>query len=144
VHIEVVDHRDGTDWVPGRLAELWRRHRPCAVVIDPSSHAGSLIEDVTAIGVEVLSPFAPRDAAQACGQFQGLVAAGGLAHLGQRDLDAALGGAVTRPLADAQAWDRKNALVDLSPLVACTLAAWGVSKFGRGRRPPYDLTRSVA
>lgn len=143
VHVEVVDHQDGTDWVPARLAELRRKHRPCATVIDPSSHAGALIEDVARQGVEVVSPFAARDAAMACGQFRELVAAGGLAHLDQPLLTASLGGATTRPLSDAVAWDRKNAAVDLSPLVACSLAAWGVAKFGQSRRPPYDLLRSV-
>ena len=112
-------------------------------MIDPSSHAGALIEDVEALGTEVASPFTPRDAAQACGQFQKLVASRDLVHLGQPVLDAALGGATIRPLADAHAWDRKNALVDLSPLVACTLAAWGAGKFVRSRTPHYDLLRSV-
>jgi phage terminase large subunit-like protein len=143
VHVEVVEHREGLEWVPGRLAELWRAHRPCAVVIDPSSHAGSLIEDVSKLGVEVASPFSARDAAQACGQLQNLVTARGLAHLGQPALDAALGGAVTRPLADARAWDRKSVSVDISPLVAVSLAAWGFTKFGRPRLAPYDLLKSV-
>ena len=144
MHVEVVDHADGTDWVPSRLAELVRKHRPCAVVIDPSSHAGALLEDVARAGVEPVSPFTPRDAAQSCGQFQALAASGGLRHLGQPELNAALGGATLRPLADAAAWDRKNAAVDLGPLVACSLAAWGSAKFGQSRRPPYDLSRSVA
>lgn len=143
VHVEVIDHRDGTDWVAARLAELWRRHRPCAVVIDPSSHAGALIEDVARAGVEVVPQFKARDAAMACGQFRDLVTACALAHLNQPMLNASLGGAATRPLADAAAWDRKNAAVDLSPLVACSLAAWGAAKFGQSRRPPYDLLRSV-
>ena len=143
-HVEVIEHRDGTDWVPARLAELWRKHRPCAVVIDPSSHAGALTEDVARAGVEVVSPFTARDAAMACGQFRDLVSAGALRHLGQQDLNASLGGATTRPLADAAAWDRKNAAVDLGPLVACSLAAWAAGKFGQARRPPYDLSRSVA
>lgn len=143
VHVEVVEQHSTPDYVAPRLAELWRKHRPCAVVIDPGSHAGALIDGVTALGIEV-APFTPRDAAQACGAFQGLVSARGLAHLGQPDLNLSLAGATLRPLADAQAWDRKNAHVNLCPLVACSLAAWGVGKFGRRRRPPYDITRSVA
>src|SRR5258708_6455343 len=52
-HLEVVEYLPGTDWVPGRLAELRRKHRPCAVVLDPSSQAGALIADIAAAGVEV-------------------------------------------------------------------------------------------
>lgn len=142
-HVEVVDHRPGTDWVPGRLAELVRKWRPCAVVIDPGSQAGSLIEPVTQAGIEVVSPFATRDAAQACGQFYDAAGEGALAHLDQEPLNSALAGATTRQLGDAWAWDRRNATVDICPLVAVTLAAWGFSKFGRSRIPPYDLLRSV-
>ena len=34
------------------------------------------------------------------------------------------GGAATRLLADAWAWDRKTPVTDICPLVAVTLAAW--------------------
>jgi hypothetical protein len=40
--------------------------------------------------------------------------------------NAAVAGAMTRPLGDAWAWSRKNSTVDISPLVACTLALWGL------------------
>jgi hypothetical protein len=143
LHVEVIDHREGTDWVVPRLLELRRRHRPCAVVIDPGGHAGALIEDAAKAGVEVALPFSARDAAQAFGQFRDLADAGKLAHLGQDDLAASLAGAVTRPLGDALAWDRRSPAVDISPLVAVTLAAWGLGKFGRNKVPPYNMLRSV-
>lgn len=142
VHAEVVEHRDGTDWVVPRLAELKRRHRPCAVVIDPSGHAGALIDDAAKAGVEA-EKFTARDAAQAFGLFRDLADAGRLAHLGQADLDAAVAGAITRPLGDALAWDRRSPAVDISPLVAVTEAAWGLSKFGRNKIAPYDILGSV-
>jgi phage terminase large subunit-like protein len=141
LHVEVCDHRPGTDWVPGRLAEL-KRSRPVAVVADPSSHAGSLVQDLKAAGIEVVK-FTARDAAAACGQIYDLVQARGLAHCGQEMLNTALAGAITRSLGDAWAWDRKNPSVDISPLAAVTLAAWGFSQFGRGRVAPYDILRSV-
>ena len=145
LHVEVIDHRAGTDWVAGRVAELKRRHRPCAVVVDPTSHAGALIEDIERAGVEVCKPFTSRDAAQACGQFVNAAApeVRGLAHLGQDGLNRALAGAMKRDLGDAWAWDRSSPAADISPLVACTLAAWGVTKFGQRKRPPYNMLRSV-
>lgn len=143
VHVEVVDHRPETDWVPAFMAGLVKRHRPCAVVVDPSSHAGALIDDLANAGVEVVSPFTARDAAQAFGQFCDAAAVRGLAHRGDPRLSAGVAGSMTRPLADALAWDRRNVTVDIGPLVAVTLAAWGYNRFGRSRIPPYNMLRSV-
>jgi hypothetical protein len=142
-HVQVIEYKPGTSWVPARLTELRRRHRPCAVVVDPSSQAASLMEDIAAAGVEVTAPFTARDAAQACGQFYDAVQAGQLAHMGQGSLNQAMRSAVTRLLADAWAWDRRSPAEDISPLVAVTLAAWGYTKFGRSRMPPYNMLRSV-
>jgi hypothetical protein len=125
LHVEVVDHRPGTAWVVPRLLELNAKHNPCAVVVDPTSQAGSLIGALEQEGVEVLKP-TPRDAAQACGQFfQAVTDSGEIRHRGDPSLIKALGGAQSRPLADAWAWARRNAATDISPLVAVTLAAWG-------------------
>jgi phage terminase large subunit-like protein len=125
LHVEVVDHQPGTAWVVPRLTELAAKHNPCAVVIDPTGQAGQLIAEVEAAGIEVLKP-GPRDAAAACGQFfEAVTDSGTLRHRGDPALVRALGGAVSRPLADAWAWDRKNKTVDICPLVAATLALWG-------------------
>jgi hypothetical protein len=42
----------------------------------------------------------------------------------QPELSAALAGATKRSLGDAWAWSRRNSAVDISPLVAATLALW--------------------
>lgn len=128
-HVEVVDNARGTDWVVGRLLELRDRWKPCAVVIDGAGPAGSLIAPLEAKGVEVLKPSA-RDAAQACGAFYDAAVNGQLHHLDQAPLNAALAGAKRRELGDAWAWARKNVSVDISPLVAVTLASWGFSVRG--------------
>jgi len=125
LHVEVVDHKPGTAWVVPRLVELVRKHDPCAVVVDPTGQAGSLIGPLEQAGIEVLLPSA-RDAGQACGQFfQAVTDAAEIRHRGDPALMSALGGAQTRPLSDAWAWARRSAAVDISPLVAVTLAAWG-------------------
>jgi hypothetical protein len=125
LHVEVVDHREGTAWVVPRLVELNAKHGPCAVVIDPTGQAGSLIGELEDAGIEVLKP-AARDAAAACGQFfEAATDSGTLRHRGDASLSAALGGAQSRPLSDAWAWARRAVTVDISPLVAVTLAAWG-------------------
>lgn len=95
------------------------------MVVDAAGQAGSLISELEFAGIEVLQPSA-RDAAQACGQFfQAVTDSQTLRHLGDPVLSKALAGAQSRPLSDAWAWARKAASVDISPLVAVTLAAWG-------------------
>jgi hypothetical protein len=48
-------------------------------------------------------------------------------------------GAKKRPLGDAWAWSRKSSAVDISPLVACTLARFAVA----GDRPSVYEERGV-
>ncbi len=124
LHVEVIDHRARTDWVVGRLLELAERWRPCALVVDAAGPAGSLIAPLEAAGVEVVKPTA-REMGQACGQLYDAAVQGDLRHLDQPPLQVALAGAQRRPLGDAWAWARKTSTVDISPLVAVTLAAWG-------------------
>ena len=55
--------------------------------------------------------------------------------------DTALAGATVRDTGDGgKLWARRDTTVDISPLVAVTLAAWAHGKFGRA----YDLMKSVA
>lgn len=123
-HVEIIDHRPGVGWAVDRLADLVERWGPCAVVIDAAGPAGSLIAPLEQRGIEVVTPSA-REMAQACGQFYTAVTEQQLRHLDQAPLTAALAGARKRPLGDAWAWSRLGASVDITPLVAATLAAWG-------------------
>ena len=143
LHVEVVDRRQETDWVAGRLVELRRKHKPCATIVDPAGHAGGLIEGLMQAGVDVAEKFTARDAAQSFGFFRDLVTTGRLRHLGDERLDRSLAGATTRPLADALAWDRRDPRVDLGPVVSASLACWGLRRYGLGRIPPYEMLRSV-
>jgi phage terminase large subunit-like protein len=126
VHVEVVDHRRGTDWVCGRMAELVARWHPSAVVVDPAGPAGSLLADLADAGVAVTTTSA-QDMARACGAFYDLTASGRLRHIDQPALNSALGAARKRSLGDAWAWHRRDS-TDITPLVAVTLAAFGLSQ----------------
>ncbi|MFI5664602.1 terminase [Streptomyces sp. NPDC051684] len=125
-HVEVIDHRPGTGWILERAVELHERHKPRCWVIDGGGPAGSLISDLEdRLGIEVVQPKA-REVAAACGQFYDAVTEQNLSHLDQAPLAAALAGAQKRPLGDAWAWARRIVSVDISPLVAVTLAKWGL------------------
>jgi hypothetical protein len=125
VGVELIDYRPGTGWTIERVTDLVARWSPCAVVIDAAGPAGSLIAALSAEGVEVVTPSA-REVAQACGQFHdAVVDTRTLRHRDQAPLTAAVSGARRRDLGGAWAWGRKGLSVDISPLVAVTLAAWG-------------------
>jgi hypothetical protein len=125
VHVEVVAHERGTGWVAERLAELVSRWEPVAVLCDGASPAASLEDEVVEAGV-VPRVVAGGDYARACGGFFDAVEQGRLRHRGTHELEVAVRGAATRPLVDAWAWSRKQSRVDISPLVAATLAAHAV------------------
>ena len=106
----------------GRLVELSEKHDPVAVVVDPRSQAATLLRPLADAGVFVTEP-ATADVVVAHGEFLDLVNDGMLAHLEQPPLTSAVRAAQQRPLAGAQAWERRL-VVDQSPLVAATLAVW--------------------
>ncbi|MFJ1653509.1 terminase [Streptomyces sp. NPDC088337] len=138
VHGELVDHRPGTGWVVDRLVDLAKKWRPCVLVLDPSSPAGSLEKALNERGFKVepvggewrLQLVGSREYAQACGAFTDDVTNGRFRHPDQGPLNKAVEGAATRPLAEAWAWSRRNSQDDISPLVAVTLARHGHAAFG--------------
>lgn len=123
-HLELVERRRGTGWLVDRLAELVERHRPVGVVCDGASPAAALVPALVEQGMQVRVVGA-REHANACGVLFDLVDERACRHLGQRLLREALLGAARRPLGDAWAWSRRSSTVDISPLVAVTLAVWG-------------------
>ncbi|MDX3064028.1 terminase [Streptomyces sp. ND04-05B] len=125
-HVEVPEHRPGTGWVVERAKELHGKWQPRCWVVDEGGPAGSLIPELKeALGVDIITP-KTREIAQGCGQFYDAVAEQALSHHDPAPLATALAGAQKRPLGDAWAWARRSVGVDISPLVAVTLAKWGL------------------
>jgi hypothetical protein len=124
--VQLVECREGTSWVPPRMRELRDTHFPAAVVVDAKGPAGPLIAALENVGVDVLRP-GLSDVAHAAGMFYAGTAGDdpSYRHYGQKDLDDAVAAAVKRPLGEAWTWARKG-IVDISPLEAASLAAWGV------------------
>ena len=116
-----------------RLSELWLKHDPVCVVIDPRSQAGTLLGPLSEAGIAVTQP-STADVVVAHGEFLDLVNQELLEHLDQPPLTAAVRAGQQRPLAGAQAWERRLG-VDQSPLVAATLAVWGFARWEELSRP---------
>lgn len=128
-HVEVVEHRRGTGWVVSRLVELVQAHHPVAVIYDEASPAAALKSQLAELGA-TMRPTTAKEHAAGCGLLFDAADQDDLRHLGELELRSAIKGAVKRPLGDAWAWSRKSSKVDISPLVACTLALWGSENLG--------------
>jgi phage terminase large subunit-like protein len=123
LHVEIVDARAGTWWVTDRMSELVARWSPDAVVIDASGPAGALVHGLEAHSVP-LERTVPADVPKACGAFYDQVLAGRVRHLGQTELTTSVLSARRQPMGDSWRWSRRSSSVDISPLMAATLASW--------------------
>lgn len=123
---KVLEHGPGTSWVAVKMAALLEQ-RPGPVFLDPRSPAGALIVDLHEAGI-VPEDVSPQQHAQACGGLLAAVTFEGperrFLHTDQPHLNSAVSGATRRVYGDAWAWSRRSSAVDISPLVAVTLARW--------------------
>jgi hypothetical protein len=124
-HVELIERRKGTGWIADELQRLVEKWNPAAVICDEKSPAASLLAQLAKAGIEIKT-IGGSELAKACGQIFDEVDQKNVRHLGQPELLSAIKGASRRPLGDAWAWSRRNSAADISPLVAVTLALWGV------------------
>jgi phage terminase large subunit-like protein len=122
--IELIEHHPGEGWVIHRLVELAERHKPCAVVTSDRA----LRDKAAEAGLTVHLAGAGDMASAAAMLYDGIAgSAPDIYHLGQPELTAAVAGAMKRPIGDAWAWDRRSPSTDICPLVAVSLALWGLA-----------------
>lgn len=125
-HIEEVwagmDEPAAVEWVAGRAG------RRMPVFIDGQSPASSMIPALKARGVKVYTGNV-SDMSRACGLTTSDLEAGRLTHADQQSVNDAREGARKRGIGTAGGWgyDRKDASVNIAPLVAVTLARLGAS-----------------
>jgi phage terminase large subunit-like protein len=121
--VEIVEAKDGANWVADRLIEIAQRWK-APVVIDQGAPASSLIVQLENAGITVIS-LGLRDYARACGSFYDAVQARTICHLDDPNLRQAIIGSSRRALGDSWAW-RRHDTNNITPLVAATLARYGV------------------
>lgn len=108
-----------------RAAEVVKAHGSPGVWLEPASGAGSLMPALRDAGVEVLE-VKGQSVNQACGFVYDGILDGSIVHLGQADLDSAVGGTQKRYQGDSYRWDRRGD-ANISPFMAATFAAWAAS-----------------
>ncbi|USC17030.1 hypothetical protein [Rhodococcus sp. 11-3] len=142
------DYRPGLGWALHRAIMIARRVRPIAIVVNKSTQAGVLFEDlereIKAANMDretqVISPL-QREYAQGCADFfTGIVPKKGekanVVHMGQEPLDKAVASTGIKESTDLWMWDDSDTTIDITPLRAATLALWGFKKLGHEEPPP--------
>jgi hypothetical protein len=169
-HLQLIDYREGTEWLVDRVVELRGILDPICFAYDAKNGAHALLDDLAKHGI-----VRPQDRpdwdqepkrgdlleldtsamVDAVGQFiDGFRAppvevdgrpVPSYAHLGQQPLDLAVQGAGARPVGDAGqiAWARRAAEVDIGPLVAVTAARYAYYLWKDVVRDDYDVLNSV-
>lgn len=137
--VDLVQHEPGTGWLIGRLRQLVDRHRPCVVVTSDRAVADAAEQE----RLTVYRAGAGDLASAASMLFDGVAGpAADVLHLGQGELTDAVAGATRRTVGDGWSWDRRSVQVDICPLVAASLALWGLStpRVHSGGFAPFALT----
>jgi len=96
---------------------------PASTVVDQLRHREQLPDWVRAV--------TPREYTTACAQLLDGITDRTIRHRGDPALDAAVQAAARRTVGEGWAWSRRLPTVDVSPLVAASLAL-----FGDRHRPP--------
>lgn len=129
--VEVVECRQGLEWVLPRTIEVCRRWS-APLALDVAGPAANLIPSLESAGVTIV-PLAAREVASAAANFYDAAMAKRICHMNDHYLNDAITGASRRAVGDRWAFDRRG-LWDISPLVAASLAMWVVES-GQANRP---------
>jgi phage terminase large subunit-like protein len=129
----------GTEWVATKVAELVESRDVINVGLVTTGQAKALQPDLTQAGVE-FEKLTSQDMSAACSAFREAVKHKRIAHVGQGELDTALGNARVRRTGETDLWDRRDTEIDISPLVACSAAFYRWSLL---QSEPYDLLDSI-
>jgi hypothetical protein len=122
-HVELIEHgsaKNGTQWVLDFFADPKRRRNE--LVIDFYCPLSFLAPDLQKMGVKVTIPKVDVVAAD-CAAFVNAVNESRMTHFDQIQLNKAVAGASKRTVRETLwMWNRKTHDVDITPLVAATLA----------------------
>lgn len=129
--VVLIDTRPGTSWLAPRLADIWHNSRPVGIWLDRSGPAGSVLSDLQNLNVPLVNDVPVSDLAKACGQIYDACIDGTIVHRDDPVLSATLDGAVKRPVSDAWVWSRRTSAIDISPIVAITMAHFGAKAMSR-------------
>lgn len=127
VHVDTVKWLPGTDWIVPYLMDLYQRKGE-PIRIDPGASEGSFIRRLRDADVEIVE-VPGREYQQACGEFLDAVKNRQVRHIGQEAMSRSVAVAGRRDVGKDGGWVwARMGDVDISPLVAATLALSGVTE----------------
>ena len=136
LHAVVTRNAPSTDWLLAEVQSL-RKDTGVPVVMDTAGHVSFVAQQFQAAGIDP-TLIGVREMTAACASLVDALKRGHVFHIDQPELNSAVAGASKRSLGDAWAWSRKSSAVDISPLVAVTLAAWGAAQ-GASTNEPFMI-----
>jgi hypothetical protein len=132
--IEVIEAKQGLDWVLDRTVEVARRWS-APIALDVGGPAATIIPALEAAGVTII-PLAAREVTLAAATLYDAVFAKRIAHMNDFRLNDAVIGASRRAVGERWAFDRRGHK-DISPLVAASFAMWAVDSDVIGKPTIY-------
>jgi hypothetical protein len=121
---ELVAHERGTGWLVNHAAALARKWG-AKVAYDPAGPAAVFAEDLEREGVRTVK-VGGRDFANACAFFFDGCVDKTLQIRPHQALNDAVAAAARRVSGDTWTWGRRDLAVDISPIVAVTIASWAM------------------
>jgi hypothetical protein len=133
LHVEVAKQEAGTAWV---VEACKKAHADTGkpIVVDPRSPTGGLLDRLRAEGIP-LTEVSTATFVQACAALQDDVLNDRVKHIDQQHLNAAVAGAEVRTVGEAWAFSARTSSIDITPLLAVTLAA----SAARDVDPPFTF-----
>lgn len=136
----LVHHAPGTGWTAQKVTELAAALDLVEVALTPNAQIFSA--KLTAAGV-THHLLTNTEIGRGCTAFQEMVRDTTIAHVGQPELDAAVRNARTRFVGDTQHWNQRDRRIDMTTLVAASVAAqrWALND---AKAPPPAPMRARA
>jgi phage terminase large subunit-like protein len=130
--VKLVASAEGAAWVPGQIGKMARERGLRSVVMDSVGAGSNLRQDVEEELKELREPvplllMKTGDVCDAWADFEDAVTTEQLRHLDQDVLTKALSRAVLRQIGKRDVLDSRASSIDITPVVACDHALWGLS-----------------
>ena len=135
--LEQVEYGAGAAWVAGRLRQLHAAHGGPVVLDGGTGPASTVVDALRGKDGELpdwVRALTPRELSTACAQLLDGVTDRTIRQRGNTELDAAVKAAAKRTTGDGWVWSRRTPTVDVSPLLAGSLAL-----YGDRHRPPAPV-----
>jgi phage terminase large subunit-like protein len=123
--LELTAMRKGSSWAVEKLRDIQEQFPGSRVIVDRSSWASSFVDELVTAGIPVHEATV-REVTDAAGEFLDGVIEGTFIHRGDPLLRTAVESAAQRPVQDRWAWTRRVKTANVAPLLAGSLALWGL------------------